>query len=71
LPILCIASRISFELRNPKLLIVSWCRAVFATSMPVPKAAVDKQGDLPTGKNNIRFARQILSVQTKPVAHAM
>jgi len=39
--------------------------------MPMPKAAVNEQGDSTTHKDNIRIAGQILSMQSKSVTHSM
>jgi len=66
-----VASGVAFQLVEPEPSIVCRRRAVLTARMPVPEAAVNKQGDASTYENDIRIAWQVLTMKSKSITHAM
>jgi len=55
----------------PELNSAFWCISIFTAFMPVPKTAMYKNHSFVFRKDNIRFAWQIFSVNSKSVSHFM
>jgi hypothetical protein len=63
--ILSISCNISIQLAIPIVLVAAGPSPVFA-GMPVPEASMHKNGEAMFWQNNIRIARKISPVQSKP-----
>jgi hypothetical protein len=65
-----VTSLVCVDLGSPKLGIrLRW--PAFAAVMAMPKTAVDKESLPPRTKNNVRFARERLHMQSVPITQSM
>jgi hypothetical protein len=66
-----IPRRIPAEFLQPELASIRWCRAIPATVVPMPEAAVDEDHGFVFRENNIRLSWKVLHMQTEPIPHPM
>jgi hypothetical protein len=60
---------VSFQLRHPELSPIARCRAIFATTMPMPETTVNENHRFVFRQNNIGSAWEIFSMQAEAKSH--
>jgi len=66
-----VAGRVAFEFLHPERAVVRRCRAIPATTMPMPEAPVNEDNGLLFCQHDVGFARQFLSVKAKAKTEPM